>query len=135
MTLSNSRRSWPQRGAPAACGTQSFQPSLPGLLLNCLHIGLEPIQARFPNRTLPGQPTFSIGHGGRLQPAGANAPTLLRFHETDGLKHPDVLHKARQRHVEWFGELPDRGLALAQTLKERSSGWVRKGAEHKVETR
>lgn len=114
-----------------------FQPSLPGLLLillNCLHIGLEPIQACLPNRTLLSQPTFSIGHGGRLQPAGANAPTLLRLHETDGLKHPDVLHKAGQRHVEWFGELPDRGLALAQTLKERSSGWVRKRAEHKVET-
>src|SRR5438128_11303749 len=38
--------------ASAVCGTQSFQPSLPGLLLDCLHIGLEPIQARLPNRTL-----------------------------------------------------------------------------------
>src|SRR3981189_1496733 len=25
-------------GCPAVCGTQSFQPSLPGFLLNCLHI-------------------------------------------------------------------------------------------------
>ena len=39
------------------------------------------------------------------------------------------------RHVEWLGEFPDRGLALAQTLKDRSPGWVRKSAEHKVETR
>src|ERR1700691_1589440 len=98
MTLSNSRRSWLQRGAPAVCGTRSFQSSLPGLFLNCFHIGLEPIQARLPNRTLLGQPMFSIGHGGRLQPAGANAPPLLRFNEADGLQHADVLHQTRQRH-------------------------------------
>ena len=97
--------------------------------------GLEPIQARLPNRTLLDQPTFSIGHGGWLQPAGANAPTLLGFNEADGLQHPDVLHQARQRHVEWLGELPDRGLALAQTLKDGSPGWVRKSSEHTVETR
>src|SRR5574338_370839 len=35
VTHSNSR--WPQRGAPALCGTQSFQLSLPGLLLDRLH--------------------------------------------------------------------------------------------------
>jgi len=112
--------------------TQSFQPLLSGLLLNCLHVGLEPIQARLPNRTLLGQPSFSIGHGGRLQPAGANAPAFLGFYEADGLQHPDMLHQTGQRHVEWLGEFSDRSLALAQTLKHRSSGWVRKSAEHKV---
>ena len=60
-------------------------------------------------------------------------PLFLRFNEADGLQHPDVLHQTRQRHVEWLGEFPDRGVALAQTLKDRSPGWVRKSAEHKVE--
>src|SRR5579864_8977659 len=130
MTLSNSLRSWPQQGAlPLA------EPFFPGLLLDCLHINLEPIQASLPNRTLRYQPTFSIGHGSWLQSAGANTPTLLGFHETDVLKHPDVLHKARQRHVERLGEFSDRGFALAQTLKDRSSCWVGKSAEDKVETR
>src|SRR5258708_36453379 len=44
MTLSNSRRSWRQQGASAACGTQLSQPLFAGLLLDCLHIDLEPIQ-------------------------------------------------------------------------------------------
>src|SRR3981189_2259363 len=52
MTRADSRTAGRQQGASAVCGAQSFQPSLPGLLLDCLHIGLESIQARRPNRTL-----------------------------------------------------------------------------------
>ena len=124
MTLSNSWRSWPQRGA-----------SLPGLLLNCFHIGFEPIEAGLPNRALLDQPMFGAGHGGWVQPTGTNTPALLGLHEAASFEHPEVLHQAGQRHGKWPGELPDRRLPRAQSREDRSPGRVRKSAEHMVELR
>jgi len=109
--------------------------SLSRLLLDLLHIGFEPIEAGLPDRALLEQPTFGVGHGSWLQTTGANTPTLLGLHEAVGFKHTDVLHQARERHVKWSGEFPDRRLPLAQSRQDRSPGRVRKSAEHMVKMR
>src|SRR4029079_9866030 len=109
--------------------------SLPRLLLDLVHIGFEPIEAGLPNRALLDQPTFGVGRVLWFKPTDTNSPILVGLQGAASLKHPDVLHQARQRHGKWSGEFPDRRLPLAQSRKDRSPGRVRKSAEHMVKMR
>src|SRR3954452_25177681 len=76
------------------------------------------VEAAFPVRAPLGQPVGGRGNCGRIQPAGPDAPDLLRLDEAALLEHLKVLHDGRQGYWERLGEARDGDGSRAETLQD-----------------
>src|SRR5512140_3002819 len=106
-----------------------------GLLLPSQFVD-HPVQlgeARLPQPAVPLHPCRLFFQPMRPDPAGPDAPHLLRCDETGPLQDADVLLHARESHVEFLGEVRDRRLGASELLQDAAPGGIRERGERGIE--
>ena len=93
----------------------------------------ETVETAFPGRAALADPLLGGGERTRFDTTGSYPPDLLRPDEPARLQHLQVLDDAGERHVEWSGELADRGRSAAQAFHHRPPAGIGERLEHPVE--
>src|SRR3990172_6115429 len=83
------------------------------------------VEARVPELAVALDPCGLVFEPARAEPAGPDAPDLLRGDELGMLQDADVFPHAGQGHVERLGQIRDRSVAASQPLQNAASGGVR----------
>jgi len=121
----------PREGRPQFCGTLSSQPSLPLLLLNCLHIcrSSDPARPPKPARCSASQRSARLAAG--FHRHVRNAAHSSEIQQADGPPHPDCfIIIPRQRPCRMVGRVPRSRRRRPRPDAQGPLSWlVRKSAE------
>jgi hypothetical protein len=66
-------------------------------------------------------PSDSVVHGVRAQPAAVDPPFLLTVEQTGAFEHAQVARDRRRGDLERGREVSDRGLAVGKTFQDASA--------------
>src|SRR6478609_860112 len=102
------------------------------LLFESLDNQIQFVEARVPEPSVLFEPRCLFLQATHAEPAGPYAPHLFRRDETGLLQDADVLHHARERHLELFGEVRNRGVGTPKLLQNTAPGGVRKRGKRGV---
>src|SRR5262245_20828067 len=91
------------------------------------------LEACVPEPAVPLEPCRLFLQSVRAELAGPHAPDLLRGDELGLLQDADVLHHAREGHLELLGEVRDRGVGTSELLQNAASGGIRERGERGIE--
>src|SRR5215831_2564213 len=91
------------------------------------------VEACVPELAIPLEPGRLFLQSARAELAGSHAPDLLRGDQLGLLQDADVLHHAREGHVELLGEVRDRGVGTSELLQDAASGGIRERGERGIE--
>src|SRR3954470_14724389 len=100
----------------------------------CAH-ALELVKSFVPLHSILLDPRRLFLQPAHAELAGAHAPDLLRRDEAGLLEDADVLHHARQGHLEPLGEVRDRSIRASKLLENATPRGIRERGERGVERR
>src|SRR4051812_7549108 len=105
------------------------------LLLSCEFLDdlVQLVEAFVPALAIPLEPRRLFLQAARPELARPHAPYLLGGDEPRLLQNTDVLLHARERHVEFFGELRDRSVCSSELFQNAAPRGVRERGERSIE--
>jgi hypothetical protein len=82
---------------------------------------------------VPLEPRRLFFQSARAELAGPHAPDFFRGNEPGLLQDADVLHHAREGHLEFLGKFRDRGVGTPELLQNAAPGGIRERGERGIE--
>ena len=102
-------------------------------VLDVAEICVQPFEALLPVASVLAHPIGDIPEGTGPEASGSplRLPPLLD--EPGSFEHPEMLGDGGLTHVEWRGQVLDRGFAFGQPGQDRPASRVRQGCEGDAE--
>src|SRR5438045_3864574 len=104
------------------------------LLCPSLDNPLRVAEAFVPALAVPLEPRRLFLQSTRAQLARPHAPDLLRGDESRLLQNADVLLHARERHMEFLGEVRDRSVGSSELRQNTTSRGIRERCERSIKS-
>src|SRR5262245_39148574 len=113
----------------------SFSAAFLFLGLHLVQVAVEAIESFVPKATVAFEPVVDLLEGAWLDAARPPLRLAAPHDEVGALQHLEMLGDGRQAHVEWLGELGDRGLTECEPRQDgapRRIGERRKGGAEAI---
>src|SRR6185312_1259521 len=134
-TTSRSERRSVLVSAPCTCSLLSVALIVLFLLLELFDDVVEFVEAGGPEAAMLFQPGGLFVEAATAETAGPDAPDFLGHHEARLFEDADVFLHAGEGHVEFVGELGDRGVGAPELLEDAAACRIRQGGEGGIDAR